>query len=100
MAHSVYVFNDGDVMVFGGYNECHFCREYNISLQPVIPIYGNHFAGSKVTPPEEGPSQPVKATQATRGHEEKLGKSREELQVIYDNHSGIAARAYEDECND
>ncbi len=25
MAHSVYVFNDGDVMVFGGDNECHFC---------------------------------------------------------------------------
>jgi hypothetical protein len=73
MAHSVYVFNDGDVMVFGGYNECHFCREYNISLQPVIPIHGSHFAGRK---------------------------SREELQVIYDNHSGIAARAYEDECND
>ncbi len=57
MDHSVYVFNDGGVMVFGGYNECHFCREYNISLLPVIPIYGSHFAGSKVTPPEEGPSQ-------------------------------------------
>jgi len=62
MAHSVYVFNDGDVMVFGGDNECHFCREYNISLLPGIPIHESHFAGSKVTPPEEGPSQPLKAT--------------------------------------
>ncbi len=76
MAHSVYVFNDGDVMVFGGDNECHFCREYNISLLPVIPIYGSHIAGSKVTPHEEGPSQPLKATQATRGPEEELGSRR------------------------
>ncbi len=65
MAHSVYVFNAGDVIVFGGDNECHFCREYNISLLAVIPIYGSHFAGSKVTPPEDGPSQPLKAMQAT-----------------------------------
>ena len=42
MAHSVYVFNDGDVMVFGGDNEYHFCREYTISLLPVISIYGSH----------------------------------------------------------
>jgi hypothetical protein len=28
MTHSVYIFNDGDVMVFGGDNECHFCRIY------------------------------------------------------------------------
>jgi hypothetical protein len=95
MAHSVYVFNDGDVMVFqcGGDNECHYCREYNISLLSV-PIYGSHFAGSKVTPPEDGPSQPLKATQATRGPEEELGNNREELQVIHDNHSGIATRAH------
>jgi hypothetical protein len=53
MAHSVHVFNDGDVMVFGGENESHFCREYNISLQPVIPIHGSHFADTKVTPPED-----------------------------------------------
>ena len=85
-------------MVFGGDNECHFCREYNISLLPVTPIYGCHFAGSKVTPPEEGPSQPLKATQATRGPEEELGNHREELRVIHDNHSGIATRANEDEC--
>jgi hypothetical protein len=67
MAHSVYVFNDRDVMVFGGDHECHSCREYNISLLPVIPIHGSHFAGSKVTPTEDGPSppQPLKATQAT-----------------------------------
>ena len=97
MAHSVYVFNDGDVMVFGGDNECHFCREYNISLLPVIPIYGSHFAGSKVTPPEDGPSQPLKATQATRGPEEEPQKSREQLRVIHDNHSGIATRAHKDE---
>jgi hypothetical protein len=90
MAHSVYVFSDGDVMVFGGDNECHFCREYNISLLPVIPIYGSHFAGSMVTLPEDGPSQPLMVTQATRGSEEELGKSREELRVIHDNHSGIA----------
>ncbi len=96
MAHSVYVFNDGDVMVFGGDNECHFCREYNISLLPVIPIHGSHFAGSQVTLPEDGPSQPLKATQATRGPEEELGKSREELRVIHDNHSGIVTRAHED----
>jgi hypothetical protein len=100
MAHSVYVFKDGDVMVFGGDNECHFCREYNISLLPVIPIYGSHFAGSKVTPPEEGPSQPLQATHATRGPKEELGKSQEELRVIHDNHSGIATRAHEGECND
>ncbi len=79
MAHSAYVFNDGDVMAFGGNKECRFCLEYNRSLLPVIPIYGSHFEGSKVTPPEEGPSQPLKATQATRGPEEELGKSREEL---------------------
>ncbi len=66
---------------------------------PVIPIYGSHFAGSKVTHPEDGPSQPLKAMQATRSPEEKLGKSREELRVIHDNHSGIATRAHEDECN-
>ena len=59
-----------------------FCRDYNISLLPVIPIYGSHFAGSKVTPPEDGPSQPLKATQATRGPEDELGKSRDELRVI------------------
>jgi hypothetical protein len=56
-----------------------------------------------VTPPEDGPSQPLKATQATRGPEEELEKSREELRVIHDNHSshsGIATRAHEDECND
>jgi hypothetical protein len=97
MSHSVYVFSDGDVMVFGGDNECHFCREYNITLLPVIPTYGSHFAGSKVSPPEDGSSQPLKATQATRGPEEELGKSREALRVIYDNHSGIATRAHEDE---
>ncbi len=39
MAHSENVFNDGDAIVFGGDNECHFCREYTISLLPVIPIY-------------------------------------------------------------
>jgi hypothetical protein len=100
MAHSVYVSNDGDVMVFGIDNECHFCREYNISLLPVIPIYGSYFAGSKVTPPEDGPSQPLKATQATRGPEEELRKNREELRVIHNNHSGIATSAHEDECND
>jgi hypothetical protein len=100
MAHSVHVFNDGDVMGLGGDNECYFCREYNISLLPVIPIYGSHFADTKVTPPEDGPSQPLKATQATQGPEEELGKSREELRVIHDNHSGIATRAHEDECKD
>jgi hypothetical protein len=100
MASSVYVFNDGDVMVFGGDNECDFCREHNISLLPVIPIYEGHFSGSKVTPPEDGPSQPLKATQATRGPEEELGKSQEELRIIHDNHSGIATRAHEDESND
>jgi hypothetical protein len=87
MAHSVYVFKDADVMVFGGDNECHFCLEYNISLLPVIPIYGSQFAGSKVTPPENGPSQPLNATQAIRGPGEELGKSREELRVIHDNHA-------------
>ncbi len=35
-----------------------------------------------------------------RGPEEELGKSREELQVIHDNHSGIATSVHEDECND
>jgi hypothetical protein len=98
MAYSVYVFNDGDIIVFGGDNECHFCREYNISLLLVIPIHGSHFAGSKATPPEDGPSKPLKAMQATRGPEEELGKSREELRVIRDNHSRIATRAHEDEC--
>ncbi len=29
-----------------------------------------------------------------------MGKSREELRVIHTNHSGIAARVHEDECND
>jgi hypothetical protein len=63
MAHPVHVFNDGDVMVFGGDNECQFCREYNISLLPVIPIHGSHFAGSKVTPPEDGPSDAITTSQ-------------------------------------
>ena len=53
-----------------------------------------------MTPPEDGPSQPLKAAQATRGPEEELGKSREDLRVIHDNHSWIATRALEDECND
>jgi hypothetical protein len=87
-------------MVFKGDNECHFCREYNTSLLPFIPIYGSHFAGFKVTPPEGWPSQPLKATQATRGPKEELGNNREELRVIHDNHSGIATSAHEDECND
>ncbi len=87
MAHSVHVFNDGDVMVFGGDNECHFCREYNISLLPVIPIHGSHFADTEVTPPI-GPSQPLS----------ELEKSREELRVIRDNHSWIATHANLDEC--
>ncbi len=43
---------------------------------------------------------PSKATQATRGPEEELGKSREELRVIHDIHSGIATRAHKDEGND
>ncbi len=47
MAHSVHVFNDGDVVVFRGDNECHFCREYNISC-------GSHFADTKVTPERMG----------------------------------------------
>jgi hypothetical protein len=54
MAHSAHVFNDGDVMVFGGDSECHFCREYNISLLPVIPTHESHFADTNVTPPEDG----------------------------------------------
>ncbi len=53
-----------------------------------------------MNPPTDGPSQPLKATQATRGPEEELRKSREELRVIHDNHSGIATRAHEDESND
>ncbi len=53
-----------------------------------------------MTPPEDGPSQPLKATQATRAPEEELGRSREEPRVIHDNHSGIATRAHEDECYD
>jgi hypothetical protein len=56
MAHSVHVFNDRDVMVFGDDNECHFCREYNISLLPVNSIHGSHFADTKATPPEDWPS--------------------------------------------
>ncbi len=63
---------------------------YNISLLPVIPINGSHIADTKVTHPEDGSSQPLKATQAMQGPEEELGKSREELRVIQDNHSGIA----------
>ncbi len=35
-----------------------------------------------------------------QGPEEELGKTREELRVIHDNHSGIVTRAHEDECND
>jgi hypothetical protein len=87
-------------MIFGGDNECHFCREYNISLLPVITVHGSHFADTKVTPPEDGPSQTLKATQASRGPEKELGQSREELRVIHDNHSGIATSANEDECNE
>ncbi len=49
-------FTDGEVMVFGGNNKYHFCREYTISLLPVIPIYGSQFADDiMVTPPEDGP---------------------------------------------
>ncbi len=53
-----------------------------------------------MAPPEDGPSQHLKVTQATRGPKEELGKSREELRVIHDNHSGIATSDNEDECND
>jgi hypothetical protein len=41
----------------------------------------------------------LKATQAMLGPEEELGKSREELRDIHDNHRWIATRAHEDECN-
>ncbi len=34
------------------------------------------------------------------GPEKELGMSRDELRVFYDNYSGIASRANEDECND
>jgi hypothetical protein len=83
----------------GGDTKWHFYRKYNISPLPVIPINGLHIADTKVTPPEDGPSQHLKATQATRGPEEELRKSREELRVIHDNHSWISSRANEDECN-
>ncbi len=68
-------------------------------LLPVIPIHGSHFAGSKVTPSEDGSLQPLKATQATRGPEEELGKSREELRIIHDNHSWITTRAHKNDEN-
>jgi hypothetical protein len=58
MAHSVHVFNNGDDMVLGGDNECHFYRKYNISPLSVIPINRGHIADTKATPPEDGPSQP------------------------------------------
>jgi hypothetical protein len=37
-------------------------------LLPVIPIHGSHFADTKVTPPEDGPSQPLKATQGVASY--------------------------------
>jgi hypothetical protein len=64
-----------------------------------LSLNGSHIADTKVTPPEDGPSQSLKTTQATRCPEEELRKDREELRVIHDNHSWIATRANEDECN-
>ncbi len=60
MAHSVYV-------EMSWYLEARMSVtsvESTTSLLSVIPIHGSHFAGSKVTPPEDGPSQPFKAMQA------------------------------------
>jgi hypothetical protein len=42
-------------------------------LSKVQPINGIHVADTKVTPPEDGLSQPLKATQVMRGPEEELG---------------------------
>ncbi len=72
----LHLFNERDDnhdMVFGGNNESHFHQKYNISLLPVIPINGSHIADTKVTPPEDGPSQPRKAIRVTRCPEEELG---------------------------
>ncbi len=64
------------------------------------PIHESHIADTKVTPPEDLPSQQFKAAQTMRGPEEELEKSREELRVLHDNHIGIATLTDEDECND
>ena len=69
---------------------------YPHQQKPFHRFQGDPSRGRAITTP----SQPLKATQATRGPEEELGKSREELRVIHDNHSGITTRAHEDECND
>ncbi len=49
------------------------------------PSYCSH----KVTPQEDGPTQPLKTTQAMRGPEEELQKSREELRVIHEMMSTV-----------
>ncbi len=73
--------------------------ESTISLLPAIPINGSHIADTKVTPLEDGPSQPLKATQAMRCAEEELGRVEKNFEFPR-NHSGIATRANEDEYND
>jgi hypothetical protein len=56
MASYVHLLNDRDDTVFGlsfgGNNEWHFFRKYNISQLPVIPINGSHITDTKVTPPD------------------------------------------------
>ncbi len=75
-------------------------RKFNSSLPPIIYISGRHIAGNMVTPPMEGPSTSLKATQAMRGTEEALPESIEELRVIHNDHSELAPRAHEYEDKD
>jgi hypothetical protein len=69
-------------------------------MPPIVYIRGGLISDKAVTPPLEGTSTPLKAMSDERHPEQELRKSREEPQVIHDNHSINATRASMDECID
>ncbi len=73
-------------------------RDYNRVVQPIVYADRVLIPDYAVTPPLEGTSTPVKATNDERRPEQELWESQEELRVIHDNHCINDARANMDEC--
>jgi hypothetical protein len=69
-------------------------------MPPIIYISGRHIAGSKVTPPTEELSTPLKAMYTMRSTEEALWESKEEQRVVHYNQGELVPCADEDEDND
>jgi hypothetical protein len=67
-------------------------------VQPIVYADRVLIPDYAVTPPSEGTSTPFKATCDERCPEQELRESREELQVIHDNHCINNARGSMDEC--